>query len=101
MQTVSKVNTALAETRRRENARVEKSGSAAPASSATKLSKLEQVKLRVRAKLHATESGLAQNSEASSGTGISCPSSVSRFEVARRRIKVREMRAKGVVPEAG
>ena len=96
-QTVSEVITAISETRQRENAREAKSGPAASTSTATKISKLEQVKLRIRAKLHCAESGEAESSTLSTCTASSSSSTVSRFGAMRRRIKTKEVESKGVL----
>ena len=99
MQTISSINAAYAESRHCESASEKELLTSA--SSSTKLSKLEQVKQRVRSKLQCAESRLAENFSLSTCTGSLSSSSISRFEALRRRIKRKECEAVGElhVPE--
>ena len=65
------------------------------ANSSTTVSRLEQVKMRVRAKLQGTESKLVDNSNLEMCMGSSSFSSISRFEALRRIIKSKEAMAVG------
>ena len=92
MQTVSDVNTAMAQTRQREDGRGTQcsngqTGSAA--SSATRVSKLDQVEMRMIARLQNVQSGQKEDSTSRSCTRSSCASSISRFEAVRQRIMLR------------
>ena len=90
MQTISNVNTAMDESRTRENIRALKSTpSSSGGSTVMPLSKLEQVQLRVRAKQHSAESKLEKSSSRSPCAGSSSSSTVSRFEALRQRIKIK------------
>ena len=98
MQTISAINTAIAETRQREDVREKETRPTATiASSSTKLSRLEQVKLRVKARLQCAESRQTENTFVSTCTGSSSSSTLSRFEALRQQISRTDMDSKGVL----
>ena len=98
MATVSQVGIALSETRKRDNLVAQKS--APPFSSAIKLSRLEMVRRRVRAKECAergrvvVENKFADMSAHQACEGLPTPV-LSKFETLRRRIKIKEVAAMG------
>ena len=100
MATVSDVNIALTEVRKRNAILGQKVADQATVQ--TTVSRLERVKQRVRAKERVNKGSKAEESRSEdSSLRVECtggPSSnVSRFEAMRRRIKCKEVEAKGCV----
>lgn len=103
---VSNVNIAVTETRQRDEILAQKSGATCAQEKAKSclplVSRLEQVKRRVRAKEHGADKSpaaanrLADNSSRSACTGMSS-SIASKFEAMRLRIKMKELAAMGEV----
>ena len=98
MQNNSAVSIAMAEARSRESTRAQKSGpSSASTLTTAPLSKLEMLRLRVRAKQIKAENRLSDNPGRSAVTGSSSASATSRFETLRQRIKNKELAARDVL----